>query len=171
MAGKSHLDELIDYKEKIIDIISGSQETIALIANNPNIVLGSEEAYKIIDENIFSYDYINSTQITSKAFIMVDVDMVRRSTSTMKDLEIYVQIVVDKSYMNLKECGFKGIKGNRRDNILRYVDLLLNGNDEFGIGQLELQSAVGVPVPDIYTSKMLTYAIVNFAQNRKLGYG
>jgi len=169
MAIHTHLDEIIKYKETIKDMFSKSQMVLALIADNPNLQLDSDEALDIADQHIFDYDYIDGTQTQTGAFIMVDVDMVDRPTPTMKDLVVYVQIVVSKSYMSLKGRGFIGVKGNRKDNLARFVDLCINNSSEFGIGRIGLDTAITGNVPDGYTSKVLTYSVPDFARNRSVG--
>ena len=72
-------------------------------------------------------------------------------------------------WMKLDTKKFKGVKGNRKDNLLRQIDLLLNNSDEFGIGRLSLQSVNVASVPKPYTSSMLTYSTSDFSRNRKVG--
>lgn len=167
MAGKSHLDDLIDYKEKAIRSISESQKVLSLISNNPNIVVGSDEAENIITNNIFTFDYAPTTQQISTAIILIDSDMVRGTSPTMKRIELYVQVVVYKDFMNLQGQHFVGLKGNRRDNIVRFVDLLLSDKD-YGIGKLDLESAITANVPSDFTSKLLTYSTSDFRFDRNL---
>ena len=169
MAIETHLDEIIKYKEIVKDMLSNSQMVLALIANDPNLKLDSNQAVDVSDQHIFDYDYIDGTQTQVGAFIMIDVDMIDRATPNIKDLVIYVQVVVSKSYMDLKGSGFLGMKGNRRDNISRFADLCINNSTEFGIGRIGLDRAISATVPDTYTSKLLTYSIPDFARNRSVG--
>lgn len=169
MSVETHIDEIIKYKETIKDMFSKSQMVLALIDNKPNLQLGSDEALDVAEKHIFDYDYIDGTQTQTGAFIMVDVDMVNRSSPTIKDLVVYVQIVVDKSYMSLRGAGFKGLKGNRKDNLARFVDLCINNSTEFGIGEIGLDTAITSNVPDTYTSKLLTYSVPDFARNWTIG--
>jgi len=169
MAIQTHLDEIIKYKETIRDMLSNSQIVLALIANNPRLQVGSDEALDVEDQHIFDYDYIDGTQTQTGAFIMFDVDVIDGSSPTIKDLAVYVQIVVSKSYMSLKGSGFSGLKGNRKDNLARFVDLCINNSTEFGIGKIGLDTAITGNVPDTYTSKILTYYVPDFARNRKVG--
>lgn len=168
MPGISHLDEIIDFKEKVLDIISKDQRVVGLILNNPNIVIGGAEAYKIFDENLFDFDYVDDTVQSSTAMIMAEIDIVEVPTSTIKIAQLYVQVVVCKTYMRLDKKIFKGVRGNRRDNLVRYIDLLLRESKEFGIKPLELQSVVSATVPSKFTSKLMTYDITAWAKDRKL---
>lgn len=168
MAKQTHLDELIDYSSLIISKLATSPEIVELMLDSPGIDVASEEAEKA-RERMFDYDYIDDTVLSSGAYIMVDADMVDLPSGTIKELEVYVQIVVSKEFMTLDAKKFKGVKGNRRDNLARRIDLILNGSREFGIGRLQLASARTSSVPDAFTSKLLTYEVVDFAVDRSVG--
>ena len=165
MAVQTHLDELIDYTSKIIAALSNSPEVVGLIVDKaPSEV--TEADMDNARNKMFDFDYIDETVQSAGAFIMVDADMVAAPTGTIKDLEVYVQIAVSKTYVKLSPTIFKGMRGNRRDNLSRQIDLLLNGSRDFGIGKLQLVTARTANVPPSFTSKMLTYRIPDFAVNR-----
>lgn len=171
MAGVSHIDEIIDYKKKIIDTLGSSQAVVGLILDDPNIDMGSDTAYSVFDDNLFDYNYVDATQTQASALIMVEVEVPRIPTDTVKDMMLYIQTVVSKDFMQLKSNVFNGVSGNRRDNITRQVDLLLNNSRDFGIGRLKLERVMIANVPDGYTSTMLTYSVPEFAKDRRLGNG
>ena len=161
----THVDALINFSAKIIQKIAASQEVVGLMLNDPDILMTSEAALNIYDD-LYDYDYIDDTIDGDKALIMVDVDMLGQSSSTMSDYVIYVQVVCTKKYMKLTPSLFKGVRGNRCNNIVRQVDLLLNGSREFGVGKLELKAINTANVPKNLTSKLLTYKLVDFAHDR-----
>lgn len=167
MAVETHLDELIDFSSNIISKLANSQEIVNLIVDKPNADIYGADG----DEaraHMYDYDYIDETQTSAGAFVMVDVDMVAADSGTIKEMDIYVQVAVSKTFMRLDPKKFKGIKGNRRDNIVRQIDLILNGSREFGIGKIQLISARTSIVPTSFTSKMLTYRVYDFAKNKKV---
>lgn len=169
MSVETHLDEIIDYKKTIIDKIGLSQKVVGLLLDNPTIDMSSDAAYKVFDDNLFDYDYIESTQTAAIPLVMVDVEVPSIPTGTMKNMLIFVQVAVPKSQMKLDTTKFKKIKGNRKDNLLRQIDLLLNNSSGFGIGKLKLESVGVASVPSGYTSTLLTYSIPDFARNRSVG--
>lgn len=168
MAKISHIDEIIDYKKEVIETLGRSQAVVGLILDDIDIDMESDTAYSVYDNNLFNYNYVDDTQTLASALIMVEVEIPRVPTSGIKDVILYVQIVVNKGFMQLK---YGNVKGNRRDNLARQVDLLLNNSKNFGIGKLNLESVGIAGVPDGYTSTMLTYSVPNFARDRKLGNG
>ena len=64
--------------------------------------------------------------------------------------------------MNIDPSKFKGMIGNRRENLTRYVDKLLSGSDIFGIGELTLTSCRAAPAPTGFSARELTYKISDF---------
>lgn len=167
MAKKTHIDQIINYTHEVISKIKSSKEVMGLIANNANIDLNDESSAQW-ESHIYDYDYIDDIPATAGAYIMVDTDVVKASSGTINDFEIYVQVVCSKEYMTLSPSIFKGVKGNRRDNIAREVDLLLNKSNDFGIGQLELSSARTATSPQGFTSKLLIYSIPDFSTNTRI---
>lgn len=170
MAVQTHLDELINYSSQIITALMNSPEVVGLIVDKQAADV-TEEDMDRAREQMFDYDYIDETTQEAKAYIMVDVDMVASPTGTIKDIEVYVQIAVSKTYQKLNTRTFKGVRGNRRDNLARQIDLLINGRRDFGIGKLQLTSARTANVPSSFTSKLLTYRSSDFAKNRAATHG
>lgn len=166
MANISHMDEIIDYKASIISEIKSSQKVMGLIANDPNIDLNDDKV-EDWEKHIYDYNFVSDTLETAGAYITVEVEMIRQHNST-KDLAIYIQVICAREYMDLQSTIFKGMRGNRVDNLTRYIDLLINGSRLFGIGELEPYSNKIFKVSDQYVTRVLTYNIPNFAKNRKL---
>lgn len=164
---ETHIDELIDFPAKIINAIASSQEIVGLIFDDPNIDMESDLAESVRD-HLYDYNYIDETVEEDGVLIMVDSDIVDMPNPNVASIEVYIQIVVNKHYMRLDSAKFPGVKGNRRDNITRQIDLLLRGRRDFGIGRLDLESAITASVPRKFTSKMMTYAVVDFGVNREL---
>ena len=95
----------------------------------------------------------------------VDMD----GDTAMQNIRVYVTIMCHKSFMQIEPSKFKGMVGNRRDNLSRLVDNLLNGSDAFGLGQLKLESAIVVPAPTGFSARELTYSISDF--KKRVGVG
>ena len=160
------LDDMTLYKEAIIRKIAASQKVIGLLVNDPMIDMDSDEANDIIDRNIFDYDYIDRTVQRSDAYIMVDSELDYPTSGTMNQWRAYVQIVCAKTFNSMDHKIFKGVSGNRRDNLAQEIDALLNGERFIGIGDLELLSAAPATVPDTFTSMLLTYRVHDFRRER-----
>lgn len=166
MAVETHLDDLINFSSTVISVLAQSPEIVGLMVDKaPEDV--TEEDMDRARQFMYDFDYIDETVQSAGSFIMVDADMVALPTDTVMDMEIYVQVAVSKTVMELDGKIFKGVRGNRRDNLARQIDLALRGSRDYGIGPLQLVSARTANVPSAFTSKMLTYRSPDFAKNRK----
>ena len=166
MAVETHIDDLINFSSTVISALASSPDIVGLMVDKaPENV--TEEDMDRAREFMYDYDYIDETVQSAGSFIMVDADMVALPTDTVMDVEIYVQVAVSKSVMKLDNKIFKGVRGNRRDNLVRQIDLALRGSRDYGIGPLQLVSARTANVPAAFSSKMLIYRSPDFAKNRK----
>ena len=163
---KTYIDELIGYKENVILAIADSQKVLGLLGDDPNIDIESDEAEKLVDRNIFDYDYVNGTVKDATSYIMVETEMEQPTSGSMNRWVVYVQVVCYKNYVPLDKKKFKGVKGNRRDNLVRGIDLLLNGSRDYGVGKLTLVHVGPASVPEEFSSTMLTYEITDFRNER-----
>lgn len=172
MSKQTYIDELIEFKEKVILAIANSQKVMGLLGDDPDIDIDGEEAEKLLKRNIFDYDYVSSTVQRSDSYIMVEVKLAQPTSGSIYKWYVYVQVVCYKDNVPLdKKKKFKGVKGNRRDNLVREIDYLLNGSTDFGIGKLNLIHAAPASVPEEFTSVMLTYEINDFRNERLMKRG
>lgn len=165
MAKLTHIDQLVDYNQRVVNKILASQPVMALIANDPDLDLESEKAAEW-EEHVLDHAWIDDTVQEAGAFVTVDVDIPDMSSGTIKEMRVYVEVLVSKTYMGLSPSLFKGCKGNRRDNIVRQIDLLINGSYDFGIGRLDLKNIRTVTTANKFAGKLMTYEAADFARDR-----
>lgn len=153
------LDELVEYPVKALHSI-GTDPTVAqLLTDNPNLDMDSEEADDIFDKFLFDYIYVDGTTAEAAAYVCVEAETVKAPTLTMQNMKLYVTVICHKQFMKVDTTKFKGMIGNRRDNLVRYIDKLLSGSDAFGIGKLSLEHAHTVAAPTGFTARELTYTV------------
>lgn len=158
------LDPIIQYNHEIINAIISDQRVMGLISNNPNIDLDSDEAAEW-EKHVEDYNYVDDTTVEDGAWIMVDTEMVKPLNNTMHRYEVVIKVTCSKGYMALSGEKFPDYKGSRRDNICRFIDLLVKDSNNFGVGFLKLRSAVIAKSPNGYTSRVLTYRTEDFADS------
>lgn len=166
MADKTYLDDLIGYKHRIIYDLASSSDVVGLLLDDPNVNMDSDAAYEVVGNSIYDFDYVDKSIQRNDAYIMVETEMANPTSGSMAKWWLYVQIVCSKEYNPLDPKKFKGVVGNRRDNLAKQVDLLINGRDDLGIGHIELSNAGPATVPDTFTSILLTYEIHDFRRER-----
>lgn len=158
----SRIDQLVDYTYEVRSLILKDRDIMALLSNDPDIDLDGDDIEQY-EDRVKDHDYVDETVLTSNAYICIEAEMASLDTTTVKTMYVYVNIICQKNYMELSPKLFKGVKGNRRDNLARRIDLLLNNNFDFGIGQLKLVGATIGSVPTGFTSRILTYKVPDFA--------
>lgn len=158
-----NLDPAIDYASNIVKKLAQSQKVVALIFDDPDIDMDGSKAQSVCDTRIFDYNFVDETVKEVGAYILVEADVVKRPTGATNRYEINIYVVCHKTYMKLDPKKFKGMRGNRRDNISRCIDELLEGSREFGIGKLHLVGFDTVGAPMKMSARQLVYLTPEFA--------
>ena len=159
---KTLIDQIVEYPAKVIHKL-GTDATIAsLLTNDPDIDMSSDEADDIFDKYLYDYGYIDDSATESRAYICVEAEAAKSPTAAVQNMKLYITVVCNKRFMSLDPTKFPGLIGNRRDNIVRYVDKVLGGADLFGIGKMQLESVRTVSAPVGYTARELTYKVADF---------
>lgn len=159
---KTYLDELVEYPVKVLQRIGTNKNIVALLTNNPDVDLESPEADAVFDKYLYDYEYVDPTVTEASAYICVEADMAKPGSSTINDFRLYITVSCHKNFMSIDHSMFKGVVGNRRDNLVRYIDSILSGSDILGIGRLRLTSVRVVPSPVDFVTREMTYEIPEF---------
>lgn len=161
---ETYVDQLIEYKEKVIRLLGKCPEIVALILDDPDIDMESDEAASVYEKHFWDYQYVDETVQEAGAHIMVEASRTGDNNSTIQDFSIFVEVVVSKEYVGLDHSKFIGMNGNRLDNLARFIDLCLNGSRDFGIGELKPKDIRPVSTPKMFRGVMLTYNPVDFGR-------
>ena len=159
---KTFLDQLVDYSARIIQKIAQSKECVGLIVNKAFENVDEDDFDKVLDNNIFDYQYVDSTTQTTEAYVWVEMEVNRVQNEHIKDVRVYVTVACHKNYMKLDHAIFAKVLGNRRDNLVRYIDKELNGFEELGIGKLSLTSVRTLTPMNGFTGRVLSYSMPDF---------
>lgn len=168
MAVNTPLDEIIDYKDTAIKKMLASQDIMSLLFDTPNIDMESDEVYNARKQHFFDYGINPNTIQADTVSIYVQSSMINRINANFKGMAMTISIVCNAGYIELDKKKFKGIKGNRIDNIARQIVVALDDDDqEFGIGELTLTQCRPVNVPKGYTAVELAYEVDDFADDTR----
>lgn len=167
MATQTHLDPLIDYKEDIIDMITSDQTIMGLVFDDPNIDMDGDDVFNVRKTNIFDHSYSDNTVQTDKVLILVETGLISVVSKEVNTFEVQIQVICARNYMPLDHSKFKGLRGNRRDNVLRFIAQQLY-DARLGIGALRLVDVGPVDVPRGFTSMRMTFHSSDFARNRRI---
>lgn len=168
MFRETHLDEIVEYPQKVIQKLVSQQELIDLLAGKVNASIEDLEDSNGSWKCLYDYEFIPATQQETICAICVDVDL-DRTGGTAKTLDLYISVLVSKNLMDLDTSIFVGCVGNRMSNLVRYIDLAIRGSKDFGIGTPDLTQVKTVPSGNNEVcKKTLLYRINDFAVNRSV---
>lgn len=159
---KTFLDQIVDYPSLVIHKISSDKHCVGLLLNKAFDSVDENDFDEALDKHIFDYQYVDETTQTSTAYIWVEMEVNDVANRQIKNNRLYVTVSCHKEYMDLDPKVFKGISGNRRDNLVRYVDKLLNNAGGFGIGNLSLLSVKTLATVNGFVGRELTYEMPDF---------
>lgn len=159
---KTYLDQLVEYPAKIIQHISEDKYCIGFLMNKGFEEVVEDDLDEALEKNIFDYQYVDETAEETAAYLWVEVEVSKVENKAIKGIRLYITVICHKSFMKLNKKTYKGVIGNRRDNITRYVDRLFNGKALLGIGSFKLVSVRTITAPAKYTGRELCYEISDF---------
>lgn len=167
MANKTHIDQLIDFKEDVIEMMMADKELMGLVFDNPDIDLDSDEVFNVRDTNIYDHSYSDETVQTDGVIILVETELIGVLSKEINSFNIIIQVIVARNYMKLDTRRFKGLRGNRRDNVVRRIEMLLH-DKRLSLGRLSLIDCGPVDVPRGFTSVRMVLSCDDFSRNRRL---
>lgn len=159
---KTYLDQIVDYPSLVIQKISSDKHCVGLLLNKAFDSVDENDCDEVLERHIFDYQYVDETTQTSTAYIWVEMEVNDVSNTQIKNNRLYVTVSCHKEYMELDHKIFKGLSGNRRDNLTRYIDKLLNNAGGFGIGNLSLLSVRTLSPVNGFVGRELTYEMPDF---------
>jgi len=158
----TYADELVEYPLKALLKIAENKDCIGLLLNKAPDSITDEDMDFACDNKMFDYSFVNSTTQEVSAYIFIEADVFRVENRQIKNLALYVTIACHKDFMRLDPEIFPSTIGNRRENLARHIDSVLNFSDIFGIGELSLYSIKTGNLNTGFTVKELEYRTPDF---------
>lgn len=159
---KTYLDQIVEYPSKIMLRIAEDEACTGLLVNKAFDTVTEDDKDDALDKYIKDYQYVDETTQEVQAYIWVEMEVPRVDNKTIKNVKVYVTVACHKGYMPLDKKKFKGVIGNRRDNLVRYIDKVLNNSMFLGIGTLELKSVATLQPINGFTVREITYVVPDF---------
>lgn len=160
------INELVEYPAKALQKIGTDKTVVGLLLDDPDVDMDSDEADEVFDQYLFDYLYVDNTTTEARAYVCVETELFKTPSPTIQDFHVYVTIICHKRFMKMDASKFTGMIGNRRDNIARAVNKLLDGSEAFGIGALVLESVKTIGSPPGFTVRELTYRVADFVKKK-----
>lgn len=163
---KTYVDQIIDYKENVIRALGQCPEIVALMLDDPNVDLESDAARSVFNKYLWDYQYVDDTVQEAGVYIMVEAAQTGNNGNTISDYSLFVEVSVSKSFIDLDHSKFVGMNGNRLDNVVRFVDKVLQGSRDYGIGELHVNDIRPVSTVKQFRSVLLTFNPVDFGRHK-----
>jgi len=170
---KTYMDEIPEYTDKTVRLLSQNPQVVGLLVNDPNVDIVEDEidVTKTGTKQILSYNFIPDTQKDVKTYICVNTISDSALNEKIKSCVMSVSIYSHKQDVELDSSKFIGLIGCRFDNIARFADKAIrdNANANYGIGKIQLKQRT--PMRDIvigtdYVGKQLLYEVECFNKMR-----
>lgn len=169
MADKTHLDEIVFYPNKVIDLLSQNPTFVSLLTGIPNADLEDPAVEAEWERCTNDFNYVEGIVQDTRSFVCVDTE-IRTPSNEIKTVIVTLLVGVHRENMSLRGTEFKGMLGNRRDNMIREIDYTLRNSRDFGIGALQLDGWIrpyAISSRD-YVCKLMEYKVSNFAKSRNI---
>lgn len=152
----AYLEKIPEYKNDLLKLFLNNDNIVEYIGNK------DEEIYDPVDLigiNVFPMPYIPETETEVKTYICMDVYVPRVKDKMFKDIQIVINVFSHKDMSLYKSKS-------RVDLINIEIDKIMNGNQEFGIDEVELVSVMPYIPNTKFTGKQIIYNVLNFNQRR-----
>ena len=147
-----HLEELFDYKNRLVKDMLTDEEIVKLI--DPNRMY--KDPKDMVYDNVNPYEFYPETIEKGKVYVCCDVDVVEVPGKPLYTLALYVWVFAHKSILKLPEGGV------RTDAVCAKIDKRINGSWFYGLGKLDLEYVKRfAPLAD-YTGKVMRYEAKDF---------
>lgn len=148
------LEEFYNYKNKFIEHILTDERIVKML--DPEGVYENPE--DLIYRQVFPLEYVPETVEEGKTFICCEVDIDKPFDKTYLLATIFVWVFTHKSLVRLPEGGV------RVDEICSCIAEKLNGNYEYGLGTLDLNSVKRFAPMSDYQGKYMVFYATDFNQ-------
>ena len=152
-----NLEELYDYKSRLMMDICSNEEVVKLLTNNPDAIVPNTQ---LPYTQVFPFERVPTETDDAKTFICFDVDVISVENRTYYIPIIYLWIFTHESMMRTDN-------GIRIDRISSALDKHLNGNRFYTLGELELDTVTRFVPTKTYLGRVVTYVGKEF--NRPSG--
>lgn len=164
-----NLEELGEYKHKVAGLLAQDPNIIEVMLGNVDDDADTDEMLLGDDPNscghIYEFEYTPEINETQDTYLCMETVVAQSATDATYRIYLYIFPYCHKKIMQTYKK--EGMVGTRADVLAVYVDRLLNGNRDFGIGRVRLiENNVYKPVNNYY-GRSICYEVVDF--NRKMG--
>ena len=163
-------NELIPYKNKILNALAKSTMLYELVLNTPCDNVELMEGLRWV--NYIPHLYVDGTIKETEAYVMFDIDQRTSPVDAYNTYNIYFQIICHKSIAHIASVG-----ATRCDCIISelchlFKDKMLNADNGLGLGKnLKTHDRVINPPNNNFIARELAFSVTDFDERLKKRHG
>lgn len=158
----TYVDEIVNVPNKVISMLSEDSSVVGITLDKDISNVTDADKDDFTEGHIFDYRYVDGTTTEVGAFVWVELEIPRVKNEQTKTAMLYVDVACHSSFMKMNKKKHKGIIGNRRDNLVRFIDKKLNFSNGLGIGKLSLTSITTKQSIGAFSIREMAYSIPEF---------
>ena len=144
------LQELFDYKNKLMEDLLKNESIVKLVNENIDPSASESLSYK----QIFPCEYVPQTVQEGQTFICFDVDVQESVNKTFLLPTLYIWVFTHRSKLRLPEGGV------RTDKLCTEICQTINGSKRYSLGELNLYAVKRfAPMTDYQGKVMIFHAV------------
>jgi hypothetical protein len=145
------------YKQKLVSSLINSPELISLIDNSYVKNGKCVETENLIYKRIFPFYYIPETVTETDAYVIMKVNGLGKKGKIYSKAEVYICVISHQNFMYVKNGD-----GTRIDMMGEIVESLFDGRDDFGFGEMELESDIETEINSSHRCRILRFIVEDF---------
>lgn len=151
-----HLEEFYDYKNRLVQELCSDPDVVRLVTGNPEAAVPN---HALPYTQVFPYEFVPETIDDGQTYICIEVDITSVPNKTFYLPVLYIWVFTHKSRMRVQtERGGSVLV----DELSAVIDSKLNGSRYYGLGTLELDSALHFKPVNDYLGRALVYRARDF---------
>lgn len=146
------LQELTDYRKKIMQMICSDQEIVDLILDKENFTVPDRS---LMYSRVFPYAYTPDATKETNTYVCFRIYVPEVMNKTFKRMNICFYVFSHQDYIRTSD-------GLRPDLIAGRIEALLNGSMDLGVGRVSLEGMDDISPAEHFHGVALEYSVSEF---------
>lgn len=146
------LQELTDYRKKIMQMICSDQEIVDLILDKENSTVPDRS---LMYSRVFPYAYTPDATKETNTYVCFRIYVPEVMNKTFKRMNICFYVFSHQDYIRTSD-------GLRPDLIAGRIEALLNGSMDLGVGRVSLEGMDDISPAEQFHGVALEYSVSEF---------
>lgn len=154
------LNDIGLYKDQLLALFLDSADICECLQSGQS---EPADPHGLLHQQMFPYLYVDNTRDNALSYLVVEADIPKLPSRTIKEIKITIWAYCHKSIMEYEKEGYCG---TRPDILADMVDRQISGSSLSGIGTLNLTAAAHIIPGSNYYGVELVYTTSDFRVKR-----